>query len=125
MKLKIEQHKIAREFFKKLKHNFDLSNLKSWGTSYDYDGWTFSLTGDLFTHVCGIYYGDEHGNVYIRPDLITRMKIHSFLRKQKRKKRKNERHEMLIRELEPTKIQIEQTFSRPVTEIYESLNNHD
>jgi len=123
--LRKEQQKIAEDFFKRLKENFDDRQFATWSNTFMYKSWSFNRSGDMFVYLDTITHQNRNNEtkIYIRANRFLKIKIHSFLKKQKRIKDRKEKLAALHEELEPTKLQVEKTFSQPATEIFESLNN--
>ena len=127
-KLRKEQHKVAKEFYQRLKENFDPDKLVVYYQAYRYMGWYFDYNDWSWLSKIVLDDNDEDEDlaendlIRIRPSIITRLQISHFLRKQSRRKQRKSKRNELLRELEPTKLKIEETFARP-TEVYEALNN--
>jgi len=124
MKLRKEQNKIARDFFKRLKENFDRNLLThEYSNVYEYETWSFILTEYLIEGT-GYYISDIHSNNnYIRCSYRIRQRIKRFLRSEWRKKEAERKRRKLISELDPSRQEIERTFTK-TTEVYESLNQN-
>lgn len=121
MSLRSEQRKLARDFFKRLKNNFDINLLmikeSHSNISFEYKSWHFRFDNEFFVYLTRIYAYDPE--IDIHPGFFLRKKIKWFLFSQRRKKKQDE----LEKELEPAQIKIEETFHTDTTEIYENIQN--
>ena len=126
MGIRREQNKIAKEFFKRLKKNFDTENLvKHSSKRFDYESWEFHLVEyDMWFRILRVIrYNNCKDNdiICIRPRGLLRFRIKNFILWYWEIKQREKKRETLLKELNPSREAIEESFGQDAIEIYESL----
>ena len=128
MRLRREQNKIAREFYKRLKENFDekeLHKLSSRNPDFKYGSCKFTFDEyDMWWPTLRNIRIENGATVYIHARGLTKFLIRNFILLKWKVKNKRQNRERRLMELEPSRLAIEDTFAQDTTEIFDTLNNN-